>query len=174
MIARHRHALPAREALILVAVLNHPWLLENQAEELAHLEFRSAEADRLRRALLDASAQHPKLDPAILRAELESRGFAEVLRRVDAAVTHASDWPARPGAGAPDVACWWSHVVTLHRKARTLNKELKEAEQALGSEPSEENLQWLRDVQERLSALDGAEALIEGFGASSGRPVRTF
>jgi len=41
-------------------------------------------------------------------------------------------------------------------------------------EPSEENLTWLRDVQGRLSALDGAEALIDGFGAPSGRPVRTF
>ena len=45
---------------------------------------------------------------------------------------------------------------------------------ALGAEPSEENLAWLRDVQERLAALDGAEALIDGFGASSGRPPRTF
>jgi DNA primase len=45
---------------------------------------------------------------------------------------------------------------------------------ALGNEPSEENLAWLRDIQERLAALDGSEALIDGFGASSGRPVRTY
>jgi hypothetical protein len=32
----------------------------------------------------------------------------------------------------------------------------------------------LRDIQARLAALDGAEALIDGFGVSSGRPVRTF
>jgi len=43
-----------------------------------------------------------------------------------------------------------------------------------GAEPSEENLHWLRDVQERLSALEGTEALIEDFGMSSGRPVRSF
>ena len=68
----------------------------------------------------------------------------------------------------------WTHVVSLHRKSRTLHKELKDAEAALGSYPSEENLAWLRDVQERLTALEGAEALIDGFGASSGRPPRTF
>jgi DNA primase len=61
----------------------------------------------------------------------------------------------------------------LHRRSRTLNKELKDAERALGSEPSEENLAWLRDVQERLAALDGTEAEIEGFGALSGRAART-
>jgi DNA primase len=58
----------------------------------------------------------------------------------------------------------------LHRKNRTLNKELKEAERALGDEPSEQNFARLRGVQGRLSAIDGTEASIEGFGASSGRP----
>jgi len=72
------------------------------------------------------------------------------------------------------VAQWWTHVVTLHRKQRTLNRELKDAERALGEEPTDANLAWLRDVQGRLSALDGSEAQIEGFGLSSGRPVRSF
>ena len=63
------------------------------------------------------------------------------------------------------MSLWWTHVVSLHRKSRTLHKELKDAELALGNEPSEENLAWLRDVQERLAALEGAEALIDGFGA---------
>jgi DNA primase len=62
----------------------------------------------------------------------------------------------------------------LHRKSRTLNRELQEAEQALGREPSDANLARLCDVQQQLAALEGTEALIEGFGASSGRPVRTF
>ena len=67
-----------------------------------------------------------------------------------------------------------AHVLTLHRRTRTLHKELKSAEQALGSDPNEENFLWLRDVQERLAAVEGTEALIEGFGAYSGRPVRSL
>ncbi len=66
-----------------------------------------------------------------------------------------------------------AHVVTLHRKHRTLNRELKDAERALGDEPSEANLAWIRDVQGRLAALEGTEALIEGFGVSSGRGLRS-
>ena len=89
-------------------------------------------------------------------------------------MTHASDWPSREGAAEEDVNLLWAHVVSLHRKSRTLHKELKDAELALGSDPSEENLAWLKDVQARLSALEGAEALIDGFGGASGRPVRTF
>ena len=101
-------------------------------------------------------------------------GLGPFLHAVELAITHAADWPARAGAAAEDVAQWWTHVVTLHRKARTLNKELKEAERALGEEPSEANLAWLRDVQGRLSELGGTEALIEGFGALSGRPIRSL
>jgi DNA primase len=168
-----RSALPPREALILLAILNHPWLLEAHAEELAEIEFRNADADRLRRALLDASGP-AVLDDNSLRAAMDERGLGGILRRIDQTITHASDWPARAGAAAQDIASWWTHLLALHRKARTLHKELKAAEQALGSEPSEENFLWLKDVQGRLAAAEGSEALIEGFGFSSGRPVRNL
>jgi DNA primase len=168
-----RSALPPREALILLGVVNHPWLLDSHAEDIAALEFRHADADRLRRAILDV-AGHGPVDADTIAAGIATRELAGVLARVQSAVTHGSDWPVRPAAAPDDVERWWVHVVTLHRKSRTLNRELKEAERALGSEPSEENLAWLKDVQARLSALDGAEAEVEGFGASSGRPARTL
>ena len=46
IIAAHRAAIPRREALILQAVINHPWLLHEHLEELAGLEFRHADAAR--------------------------------------------------------------------------------------------------------------------------------
>src|SRR5258708_6681087 len=51
-----RTALPPREALILIAACNHPWLIESHAEELADLEFLNADADLLRRSMLEAAA----------------------------------------------------------------------------------------------------------------------
>jgi DNA primase len=39
---------------------------------------------------------------------------------------------------------------------------------------TEANYSWLQDVKARLSDLDGTEALIEGFGASSGKSARTL
>jgi DNA primase len=168
-----RTALPPREALILVTVVNHPWLLEHHAEEFSELEFLNPDTDHLRRAVMDAATGSNAADPEALRAAIAARGLTGVLDRVEAAITHTSDWPARPGASVDDVAQWWTHVVTLHRKQRTLNRELKDAERALGEEPTDSNLAWLRDVQGRLSALDGSEAQIEGFGLSSGRPARS-
>ena len=159
---------------MLLALINHPWLLDTHAEELVALEFRHADGDRLRAAILDAAATEHPVSPAAMRAAIAARGQGALLARVEQAITHPSDWPARETAAPEDVTLWWTHVVSLHRKSRTLHKELKDAEAALGSEPSEETLAWLRDVQARLAALEGTEALIDGFGALSGRPVRTF
>ncbi len=68
----------------------------------------------------------------------------------------------------------WQQLVALHRKWNSLTKELKEAEDALAKESSEANYLRLQDVQKRIDAMEGTEALIEGFGASSGRPVRSL
>jgi DNA primase len=168
-----KSAIPPREALILLAVIHHPWLLETHAEEFSDLEFRHADAELLRRAILEAGTGESALDSKALEDALVRRGLNAVIARVKAAITHASDWPAREGAAEEDVNQWWTHVVTLHRKHRTLNRELKDAERALGDEPSEANLAWIRDVQGRLAALEGTEALIEGFGVPSGRPLRS-
>jgi len=176
-----RSALPRREALILLALINHPWLLDRHAEEVATLEFLNSDADLLRRAILDAAghaggdaSEGQTEDPAgDLRALIASRQHGALLARIERG-THPADWPARAGAAPEDVRQWWAHVITLHRRTRTLNKELKDAERALGDDPSEQNFAWLRDVQGRLSAIDGTEASIEGFGVLSGRPARSL
>src|SRR5882757_8733051 len=170
-----RSALPAREAMILLALINHPWLLDTHAEEVAAIEFLNPDADLLRSAILDAAAIHAGSDPpGDLRALIAEREHGALLARIERALTHPADWEARAGAAPDDVQQWWTHVVTLHRRTRTLNRELKEAERALGDDPSEKNFAWLRDVQSRLSAIAGTEASIEGFGVLSGRPLRSL
>ncbi|RAI36413.1 DNA primase [Rhodoplanes serenus] len=173
-----RAVLPAREALIVLSVLNHPWLLDGAAEVFAALDLVHPDADRLRRAVLDTvaaeEAAHREITGEGLREAVAAQGLAGLVGRIEAALTHVADWPARPEAAPEDVRPWWHHVLTLHHKNRTLNKELKEAERALGEEPSERNYAWLRDVQGRLAAVEGTEASIEGFGALSGRPARGF
>jgi DNA primase len=175
----HRTAVPRREALILEAALNHPWLLHDHLEELASLEFRHADAERLKGALIDIAAHNAghsaaALDPGALKAELVSRNLAEAMDRIAAAITTPSVWGARAEAAPDDVLVTWQQLVALHRQWHSLTKELQDAEQALGQDASEANYLRLRDVKARLSRMDGTEALIEGFGASSGRGIRSL
>jgi DNA primase len=107
-------------------------------------------------------------------AELARRGLAEVTERIGKAITTQSVWGAQAGAAPDDVLLTWKQLVALHRQWQSLPRELKDAEHALGQEGSAANLSWLQDVKARQAVLDGTEALIEGFGTSSGRPVRSF
>jgi DNA primase len=169
-----RTSVPLREALILQAAINHPWLLHDHLEELSQLEFRHADAERLKAALIDIAAHAAAADSAAIKAELASRLLTEILQRVEAAITTFSVWGARPDAAPEDVLITWQQLVALHRQGQQLVKELKDAELALGHEPSEANYLALRDVKSRLERMDGTEALIEGFGSSSGRGAKSL
>jgi DNA primase len=170
-----RSAVSRREALILQCLIHHPWLLHDHLEEVAALEMAHPEAHKLRAAIIAAFAheRHHSPDPSEqaekLRGELEKGEFSEVLQRVDRAITTGAVWGARPGAAREDVLSTWQQLVGLHRQWHSLLRELKDAELALGDDPSEANLAWLRDVKARMAEADGTEALIEGFGELSGR-----
>jgi len=170
-----RTALSRREALILQCLINHPWLLHDHLEEVAALELAHPEAHKLRAGIIAAFANdhHHSSDPdeqaEKMRADLEAGGFSQLLQRVDKSVTTGAVWAVRPGAARDDVLSTWHQLVALHRQWHSLLRELKDAELALGEEPSEANLAWLRDVKARMGEVDGMEALIEGFGELSGR-----
>jgi DNA primase len=185
----HRAAIPRREALILQAVLNHPWLLHDRMEELAETEFRHANTNRLKTALIDVLAHRfghdgappgdedliqADADRTALKVELAKLGFADLLGRIERTITTPSVWGARPEAAPADVLLTWKQLITLHRQWHSLTRELKDAEHALGADNSEANYSRLIDVKSRLASLDGTEALIEGFGDQSGRPTRSF
>jgi DNA primase len=181
----YRAAIPLREALILQATLNHPWLLHDHMEELAAAEFHHADTQKLKGALIDAFAHHTAADfgqssakdaaeRAELVAELGRRGLGALLERIERSITTPAVWAARPDAAADDVFLTWKQLVALHRQSHSLTRELKDAESALALDNSEANNTRLLDVKARLSTPEGTEALVEGFGASSGRPVRTF
>ena len=170
-----RSAMSRREALILQCLINHPWLLHDHLEEAAALELPHAEAHKLRAGIIAAFAadHHHSPEPSEqserLRADLARGGFYKELQRVDGAITTAAVWGARAGAAREDVLSTWHQLVSLHRQYHSLLRELKDAELALGEDASEANLAWLRDIKARLSEMDGTEAMIEGFGESSGR-----
>jgi DNA primase len=182
----HRAAIPRREALILQIALNHPWLLHDHMEELAEAEFRHADTQKLKSALIDVFAHHSagdfrqdsgtasETDRVELVAELHHRGFADLLARIARTITTPSVWGARPQAAADDVLLTWKQLVALHRQWHSLTRELKDAETALGHDNTEANYTRLLDVKARLSTIDGTEALIEGFGAASGRVARSL
>jgi DNA primase len=174
-----RSALSRREALILQCLINHPWLLHEHLEEVAALELAHPEAHKLRAAIIAAFANdhHHSPDPGEqaekMHSDLEKAGFSNILQRVERAITTSAVFGAKAGAAREDVLSTWHQLVVLHQKTHALLRERKDAETALGEEPSDANMAWLKDVSLRLESLEGTEAQIDGFGELSGRFQKT-
>jgi DNA primase len=174
-----RSSLSRREALILQTLISHPWLLHDHLEETASLELAHPEAHKLRAGILAAFANCGPTDDidverTRIREWVEKNGYLEQIQRVERAITTGAVWGAQAGAAREDVLSTWHQLVVLHRQWHSLLRELKDAELALGDEASDANLGWLLDVKARLAEVDGTEALIEGFGESSGRFQRSM
>ena len=155
---------PAREALIVMILFNHPELVGEHAEEIAALDFTHSGAAALRDVAL-----RPSAGPSALRAAAEARGLSPVLASIEVALGRARLASIQADAARLDAAASLRQALALHHRTKALNRELRAAEAILAADPSERNLEMLRDIRTQISAIDGTEAAIEGFGAASQR-----
>ncbi|MCL2715870.1 MAG: DNA primase [Alphaproteobacteria bacterium] len=171
IMAGGRGAMSRREALLLQCLINHPWLLNLLLEEVTTLTLDHPAARKFRDAIIGIFAADPMIcdHPAKLRENLEKSGFLSIFQMLDRAITTTAVWGARHGAAADDVLNTWRQLVALHSQWHSLLRELKDAELALGNDPSEADLARLRDIKDHMARVDGTEAQIEGFGELSGR-----
>ena len=170
-----RSVLPLREVVLVVTMVNHPALVARHLDQFAHVELGHPALAEFRSALLEIAAADDEADAAAVRAKLAQSRFSALLRparRPDRGRGPVDRrWPA---SADDDAEKGWLQALTLHQRQRTLHKELKDAEAALAGEPSEANLARLVDIQKQLANAEGMEALIEGFGSSSGRQARVL
>ncbi len=164
----------AREAVILLSLINHPALVETRVEALAALDFESPSARDVLGTLVDIVASTQDMDTKRLREELVVRGFGEAMERMRNVLSRQGVWQSGAEIAEIDAETGLKHALALHYKSVQLNRELKAAEIALGEDLSDENLERLRDIQNQITSVDGTEALIEGFGSLSGRATWSF
>jgi DNA primase len=164
---------PAREAQIVLTLINHPGLLARHVEDLADLEFVSRDAARLRDALTQLAMEaHTRAED--MRDSLQAIGLTAELQRLEAVEVVANLWCVQPAAAQEDAGESLKQALALHRRARALHRELKLAETELGRDATDPNLDRLREIQSELAALEGREAAVEGFGLMSGRQTRVL
>jgi DNA primase len=120
------------------------------------------------------SGENDCMDRDELRAILIGAGHEKVLELHERQLRDNRLWQALPEAAFEDAVDGWKQCYALYLRNRTLHSELKAAERALAQNDSEENLDILLQIRGEMERDDGTEALIEGFGVSSGRPVKGF
>ncbi len=169
-----RSSLPLRDVALVMTMVNHPGLIPAHLDAFCHVEIASPDLDRLRHVVLEIAADGEEWEADTLRVKLGERRLGPLLARLDAQIASSGHWPAGPVASLQDAEDGWLQALTLHRRKGTLHKELKDAEAVLARDPSEANVARLVDIKKELESSEGTEALIEGFGASSGRVKRIF
>ncbi|HWV82794.1 MAG TPA: DNA primase [Hyphomicrobiaceae bacterium] len=150
-------ALPAREALILKALINHPWLIEEHAEQIATLEFTVPALVELKDAVLAALAEEIPLDSVGLHNHLSGTGLSHVVALVERAITHKGDRFAEPEADKDAVETGWCHAVALHERQVGLRRDLVVAEQRWLEEQSEDAFQRLCEIKARQNQVEDGE-----------------
>jgi DNA primase len=168
-----RAAPPLRDVVLVMSLVNHPGLIPRHLDDFAHLDIAHPDLAALRAGMLEivAGEEHEAVN---VRETLVSGRFGALIGRLDSQIEACGLWSAMASASDIDAEGGWLQALTLHRRKRTLHKDLKDAEAALAGEPSEANLARLVDIQREMAKSEGTEALIEGFGSSSGREKRAY
>jgi DNA primase len=148
---------PPREAILLMTLVNHPWLIEERWEDVSRLDFSSHASGRLRDSLLDLQAYHLPLDSIEIRTQLTRLGFERTLALIERSITHRSDRFVAPDADRAEVDAGWGHALRLHEQDR-LRHALVEAEAAYRVEQTDDTLARLMELKRlQARAIDGEE-----------------
>ncbi|TIR98534.1 MAG: DNA primase [Mesorhizobium sp.] len=172
LVKRTGEAMSVREATIIVALVNHPPLIDENFAHVEFLDLANSDLRRLHAAILDAMAHDAADDRDAVIATIERAGCGDIWERAVALIKRARQWPALETAGLDDARDAFNQALHLQRSARTLHRELKQAQAALDADPSDENFRHLVEIQAQFNDVQATEALIEGFGVSSGRAGR--
>lgn len=148
---------PYREALLVGTLLNHPWLLAENLEEVADLHLTSPALSSLRNALLGLIADDNSLDSVEIRSQLRSAGLHGALDLLERALTHRSDKFVDPDAGPAEVDMGWRHTLAVHQRQFGLQKELEAAERAFFDEGTDEAWARICEVKALLAQPDVLE-----------------
>ena len=169
---------PLRECVLVMGVAMHPALSVLFFDEIVSLKIEHGELQRLHIMIIDALAAYNGENDCMNRDELYERIFnselGKLFERFERQLRESRVWQALPEAAFEDAIDGWKQAYALYLKNRTLHSELKAAERALAQDDSEENLERLLQIRGEMELDEGTEALIEGFGVSSGRPSKGF
>src|SRR5690606_36495476 len=108
-------------------------------EYVEFLDLTNSDLRRLHAALLDALAHDLASGRNAVIEAIDRAGCRDVWERAVALVRRTRQWPALEAAAIEDARDAFTQALHLHRSARTLRRELKQAEAALASDPTDEN-----------------------------------
>jgi DNA primase len=138
--------------VIALALVNHPWLLDRFAEEVAHLEVRDKRLAALLHTVTRLIFEDPGVTPARLAervsASKEGKLFARLLR--DSAFSRVS--LVQPESDKPEVEQQFADLIYRFRALPNLTRELEEHADQL-ADASEAEFERFAQLQQQVASV---------------------
>ncbi len=145
-------ALHPREVALVLAAINHPVIVNEEAEVLAGLELGHRALVALRAGLLDCAGNGAAPDGAAVRQALAARGLAGDIALAEAHLSAGNGWVSAE-SGEADVLGCWRDAATLHIRETTLPKEMREIGEKVARDSDEQALGELNGLVQRREVL---------------------
>jgi DNA primase len=142
-----------REALLVLACLTHPWLIERFAEELSALHLRHSRLAALLAEAMDIVGERHGLDREALEAALAETPHAALLEQLRAQSGHARVGFARPETARLEVGAQFGQFLFLWKDMPALRQELDQAAAGL-AEASEAEFERFMALQEQVASAE--------------------
>jgi DNA primase len=145
---------PPREVALILAALNHPWIIERDIEQFAAIPFQNLEIARLQRQLVDALSQGHQNEDSMAHLMADT-SVSAVLARLNQALNAAEWWIQ--AETAPDlVARGFSEAVDLHNKVHSLHLDKQALEAQFHADGLESTFQRLTEIVMQIAQLSSA------------------
>ena len=140
-----KQAQKQREMLIVLFMLNHPWLFSEFGELFGEAEMAAEAHKLLRDAIVDEMMAGDELSAADLRVRLASRGMEKILNDLDALPVYKQNPSCRVDSQPRKAREGLAELLCGNRRAEAV-REIRTAAEDLKRDPSE-------GAEERLMAL---------------------
>lgn len=147
-----------QQQLILATVINHPGLLDELGETLAHLELDDQFLDKLRREILEITEADPDLDAAGLASHLKALGYSDTVNGLLGAGALAHAAFARPVATHSEARAGLIELIARVGRGR-LERQLADARRMAEESLSEVDMDRVAGLLKALQQITAGASL---------------
>ncbi|MGE5766606.1 MAG: DNA primase [Bacteroidota bacterium] len=152
------------EQLLLATLINHNSLLIEFVEDLAGIDFLSAELNALRQSLIDCVARHAELDSEGVKCHLCNQGYSGLLATLLSPEVYVHGRFARPDSPAELARQSVLHIFGVLRERHSGAHRAEEA-RVLAAEMTAEQLQRVQARQRLRNEEEGRKVDLDRFEA---------
>ncbi len=146
-----------REPVFISLLFHHPWLLDENSEEISAIKLEDSRIEQLRDALLTIHTEHHPVDQEVLNSQLSLLGLDAMLQQILQSIPGKSTLSGDSGVGNPDVRESWQKVMNEFRHL-SLKHENELAGKSMGYDVSQEEIDRITNISRELQELENTKS----------------